>query len=383
MVTGFAALLVVHGLIHLLGFAKAFGLAELPQLRLPISSTLGVLWLLAALLFLGTAVALFAWPRVWWVAGAVALFVSLAVIVPSWADAKLGLVANAIVAVGLVFGFLSQGPLGLQAEYERDVRRSLEGPVTTEPVTEADLARLPAPVRRYLRLAGVVGQPRVHDVRVRMHGRIRQGPHARWMPFRAEQHNVLDPPARLFYLNASMFAIPVQGYHRYAESAATMRVKAAALIPIVSASGPEMTQAETVTMLNDMCIMAPATLIDAAIQWEEVGDLTATAIFTNAGHTIRARLFFNARGELTNFVSNDRYQDTGKGATPVPWSTPVGAYRSFGSVRLPSGGEGRWRDAHGDYAYIQLTIDEVEYNVRPGRGGSASRPAMEESHAGR
>jgi hypothetical protein len=26
-------------------------------------------------------------------------------------------------------------------------------------------------------------------------------------------------------------------------------------------------------------------------------------------------------------------------------------------------GEGRWRDEEGEYAYIQLTIDDVQYNV--------------------
>lgn len=32
-----AGLLAVHGLIHLMGFAKAFGYAELPQLMQPVS----------------------------------------------------------------------------------------------------------------------------------------------------------------------------------------------------------------------------------------------------------------------------------------------------------------------------------------------------------
>ena len=32
-------------------------------------------------------------------------------------------------------------------------------------------------------------------------------------------------------------------------------------------------------------------------------------------------------------------------------------------VRLASKGEGRWHEADGEYAYIELTIDAVEYNV--------------------
>ena len=72
-----------------------------------------------------------------------------------------------------------------------------------------------------------------------------------------------------------------------------------------------MTQGETVTMFNDMCIMAPATLIDPAIDWEAVDAHTARARFTNAGHTIHAELSFNEAGELTNFVSDDRFQVVG------------------------------------------------------------------------
>ena len=62
MTAVFAIVLVIHGLIHLLGFAKAFGLADLPQLTQPVPSVLGLLWLLAAFLFLATAAALFVWP---------------------------------------------------------------------------------------------------------------------------------------------------------------------------------------------------------------------------------------------------------------------------------------------------------------------------------
>jgi hypothetical protein len=65
-----------------------------------------------------------------------------------------------------------------------------------------------------VRLAAMVvdvGQPRVHNFRARMHGRIRNGREARWIPLAAEQYNFVDNPARLFYLTGSMFTIPVQG----------------------------------------------------------------------------------------------------------------------------------------------------------------------------
>ena len=112
----FAIVLIIHGLIHLLGFAKAFRFAELPQLTQPISPLFGVLWLTASLLFLLTALSLFAWPRWWWALGAISVGVSMLAISQSWTDARAGALANLVILTGLIFGLPGNGhPL------ERDV----------------------------------------------------------------------------------------------------------------------------------------------------------------------------------------------------------------------------------------------------------------------
>jgi hypothetical protein len=105
-----AVFLVVHGAIHALGAAKAFGWAELPQLTEPISPSVGGLWLLASLLFLLTAGSLYVWPRGWWAIGFCAIGLSMAVIVSSWGDAKAGALANVIVLAAVTFGAFRQWP---------------------------------------------------------------------------------------------------------------------------------------------------------------------------------------------------------------------------------------------------------------------------------
>ena len=257
-------------------------------------------------------------------------------------------------------------PFGLRAAYQRDVARLVRaiGDDEAEPVRDAELATLPAPVQRYLRFAGVVGRPHVHTIAARMHGRIRSGPEAAWMPIVAEQHNVLAPAARLFYFDATMAGVPVQGYHRYVDGSASMVVRLAAVIPVARASGVEMTRSETVTLFNDMCVLAPATLLSPAIAWEAVDGRQARAHFTNAGYTTAAGLWFDGAGELVDFHSDDRFRATADGRLEqTPWSTPLGAARLFGPVRLASTGEGRWHTPTGDHAYIELTIDDVRYNV--------------------
>jgi hypothetical protein len=274
--------------------------------------------------------------------------------------------AIGLAAVVLAYWSLVWGPFSLRAAYDRDVAGNLARVSPSAAVTEQDLAALPRPVSRYLRTVGVVGQPRVNNMRAQMHGRIRNGPDARWMPLTAEQHNTFEPGrrARLFYLRAWMFALPLYGYHRYVDDAATMLVKLGGVIPVARLSASEGTFIETVTMFNDMCLMAPATLIDPTIRWEPVDDLLVRAVFTNAGHAIRAELLFNDAGDLVEFRSDDRRQaDVNGRLTQIRWSTPVRAYRSFGAVRLFSTGDARWHEPTGEYAYIELTLDDVQYNV--------------------
>jgi hypothetical protein len=232
-------------------------------------------------------------------------------------------------------------------------------------VTEADLAPLPPLVQRFLRVSGVVGRPRVWAMQARMHGRIRSAAASRWMPLRAEQHNVFAEPARFFYLLATMAGVPVDGYHRFADGVATMQIKVAGLVTVQRADGDAMSLAETVTLFNDMCLMAPATLIDPAIGWQPLDAATVRATFTHAGRTIRADLAFDDAGDLVDFRSDDRLRAGPDGTmTRTRWSTPILEHGIFDGVRLMRRGEARWHGPDGDYAYIELALDDVRYNGR-------------------
>lgn len=256
-------------------------------------------------------------------------------------------------------------PWSFRAEYERRVREALARPVTPGVLTEADLTPLPDPVRRYVRLTGSVGQPRVSSFRATFAGRIRGGPEAPWMAFTGEQVNTVSPPSRFFFMDAVMKGLPVKVFHAFENGAATMRVRLFGLVPVMTAQGPEMTRAETVTVLNDLCVIAPGALVDPAIRWRAVDARHAGAAFTLGSNAIEAVLEFNDRGELVDFVSDDRLAGSADGRTftPMRWTTPLGAYRSFGPRTLTGSGAGRWHPATGEaYDYIQMTFTDIRCN---------------------
>lgn len=230
---------------------------------------------------------------------------------------------------------------------------------------EKDVQHLPLIVQKYLHYSGSIGKEKVTSYRVEFKGGIRSKATDDFMPLRSIQYNFKDEPTRLFYIVARKKGIPAMGIHIYKQQKAMMLVKILGIFTVVNARGKEMNQAETVTVFNDMCFMAPATLIDRNIQWREIDKLTVDAKYTNGNITIGARLFFNEKGELVNFLSNDRYETAdGKNYQNYPWLTPVTNYRDINGYRLPSEAKLIYRHPDEDFCYGEFSLVNIEYNCR-------------------
>ncbi|WP_141824434.1 DUF6544 family protein [Humibacillus xanthopallidus] len=354
----------VHGLLHLLGAVKGFGWAVVPALSTPIGPWLGLAWLVVAMLMLAVAVLLARRRCPWWLALAAAV-ASQALIVSAWQDASAGTAVNVLLLVVAAHAWARTGPRSLRAGYAHHVEAALAQTRQSGFVTEDHLATLPAPVARLLRHAGAVNRPAVIGFRATIHGRIRGGPAKPWMPFTGEQVNVYGPePCRVFFMDATMFGLPVDVLHVFDRQGATMRVRLASVVPIVSAAGAEMDRAETVTVLNDLCLLAPAALVGAPIVWAppESETSTATAEFTVGRQVVSATLTIDAEGRVTDFVSDDRLRASPDGRSFVPqrWSTPVRSEGEWSGHRVCREGEARWHapEPEGSFTYLDFVVDD-------------------------
>lgn len=72
----FFAILLLHGLIHLLGVAKSFGWTQVPQLTQPIARPMGWFWLMASFLHLTAAWLYLSERSNWWIIGISAVLIS-------------------------------------------------------------------------------------------------------------------------------------------------------------------------------------------------------------------------------------------------------------------------------------------------------------------
>lgn len=368
-------LLALHGLIHLMGFAKAFDLARIDALKAPIGRGAGVLWLLAALLLVAAAALVLGRVEAWWVPALAGVALSQALILSAWGDAKFGTVANVLLLVPLVVAVKLALPSSHAHQYQRAAEQALRVAAPTPVVTEGDLAGLPPVVQRWLGRVGVVGRPRVQNFRARWNARLRSAPTASWMEMPAVQVNTVAPPGRVFLMKGSMYGLPVEALHEYRDAQATMRVMLAGFVEVADARGETMSRSETVTVLNDVCLLAPSALLEPRFAFTDATEREVTVTFTNGPHQVSARLFFDEAGDLVDFRSGDRFKSLdGKTYENFPWSTPLRGHREVGGLRLPGAGEAVWHEPTGAWTYIEFELEDVAYNVAPSATAERSAP---------
>ena len=353
-------LFTIHGLIHLMGFAKAFQYAEMKQLTIAISKPVGVMWLMATLLFITSAI-LFLLKKDYWVIFSIAaVVISQIVIILSWQDAKFGTIVNVIILIASIIGY---GTWSYYNKYQNDVKTNLQQKeyFQNSLLTEMDIQQLPEQVKKYLRYTGSIGKPKVNNFKIEFTGKIRKDEQSEWMPFTCEQYNFMETPTRLFFMKAAMKGLPIGVYHCFKNGVAFMDIRLFSLFKVQYQDGAEMNLSETVTFFNDMCVVAPPTLIDKRIKWLEVEGNKVKASFTNNSITVSAWLYFNDKGELINFISDDRYASAGK---QFPWATPLKYYHEINGYRLMGSAETIYSYPDRDLVYGTFKLISIKYNCK-------------------
>ncbi len=367
----FAALLVLHGAIHLLGAAKGLGWADVDTLRQPIGAAAGAAWLMAGALVVLAAVMLVTGSRGWWVCAGVAAVVSQAMVVTAWSDAWAATAVNVALLLAAGYGLATYGPGSLTAQYEAGQHDAAvavaSGTARPGVVTEADLAALPQPLAECVRASGAVGRPRVTGFTATLHGRIRSGPGSPWMPFTGRQANTFGPePTRYFLIEARKAGLPVWVFHAF-DRHASMRARLLSVVPVADGSGPDLDRAETVTLFNDLVLFAPAALVDAPVRWEPVDDRHVRGRYTAHGITVTAEITLDDRHRVVDFVSDDRLRASadGRSYSPQRWSTPVTSHRTADGFGLLASGAGVWHapEPEGTFDYLQVEVDSISYTT--------------------
>lgn len=355
---------MIHGLIHFMGYVKAFGFADIPALSREISKPVGIIWLITGLLTILFSILFLFKKDIWVYFGVAGLVLSQTLILFYWQDAKFGTIANILILLVSVVGFFH---LHFKNTYRSNVKTGLEQTkdIQETMLTKDDITHLPALVQKYLHYTGSIGKPKIHNFKLTLSGKIRSYEKKKWMNLSSEQYNFMPTPTRLFFLDATMNQLPVSGFHCFINGKAFMDIRLLSMFKVQYLEGKEMNISETVTYFNDICCMAPAALIDDSIQWLETEGNKIKASFTNNGITVSAWLHFNEKGELVNFVSEDRYAASDNGTIKqLKWSTPLRDYKLVNGYKLASYAEAIYTYPDGDFTYATFSLKHIAVNVK-------------------
>lgn len=242
-------------------------------------------------------------------------------------------------------------------EVEELFKKSRE--ITPEIVTEADLKALPEPIQRCLRFAQIIGKAKIRTVRLKQKGFFRQKPSQKWTPFKAEQYYTTDPPS--FIWHGTLKAAPllsISARDIYSEGKGNMLIRLLSTFTVADAKGKDMDEATLLRYLNEV-MWFPTAYLNHNIQWEPINANSAKAIMSDKGVTVTAILYFDEKGELTNFVAERLCAVTN---TKETWETPIYEYKQINGIRIPIKGEGVWKLSSEDFSYIRLEVTDIEYN---------------------
>ena len=186
-----------------------------------------------------------------------------------------------------------------------------------------------------------------------------------WMTFTADQLDIVDTPQRFFMMDARMKGLPVDVLHAFDSAGATMRVRLLSIRSIVDVKGPALTHAETVTLFNDLCCLAPGALLSPDITWRPIDNRSVAAYFTLGVNTVAAELHFDESGDLVDFVADGRgaMSADGRTVTPLRWSTPLRDYAQVGPARVATKAKVNWQPDSGTWTYGEFELTSLAYNV--------------------
>jgi hypothetical protein len=362
----FSSVLVVHGIIHLLGFAKAWDLGPRESFTGKTSFPLGenasrftgILWLLTCILMLTAAAAYYTKKDWFWILATVAVVISEALIIVYWHDAKWGTVVNIIVLVAVVLS-------AARVSFNKMTRLEVQALTSTasgkqKVIDNEGIADLPPIVQTWLNKSHLIGKEIPSSVHIVQEGSMRTDANSNWMAFDADQYFTINPPGFVWIANIHTAAfIDIAGRDKYQNGTGNMLIKAACLVPIANSSGQEIDQGTAVRYLAEI-IWFPHAAVSDYLKWEQV-DMHHARVTMNYRDVSASGIYtFNDNGLPVAFEAQ-RYGDFKGKYSKETWSVATTGYGYFNGVPIGNQSEVTWKLQDGVFKWLRLAITHIEY----------------------
>lgn len=359
----FFVIVLLHGLIHLLGFLKGFELREVKELTLPISKPLGFVWLTATILFLTYGMLYFLNSKYAWLLGLIAVVISQVIILQFWKDAKFGTLPNIIV---LAVSIASFGYYNFQRIIQQETAQLLNKNASVENriLNEIDLVNLPFSVKNWLKNCGALGKSFISLGKVTQTAEMQMKPDQdNWLTATATQYTSIDNPAFIWTVDVKMNRfLSFQGRDKYDEGKGEMLIKLNSLFSVVNERGEKLDEGTLQRYLGEM-VWFPSLALSQYITWEQIDENTAKATMTYKGTSGSGTFYFNSYGDVIKF-SALRFNGNDTDAKRRNWVMNILDYKTFEGIKVPAKMTSTWKLDDKDWTWLKLEVEDIKYNKR-------------------
>lgn len=249
--------------------------------------------------------------------------------------------------------------------FSKTVDELIEGtPSGSELFTDADISDLPSSVRKYFTYCGYVGTPKMTNMKISYHDvDFSFSKEQSTIKIDYTQYNFIKKPARVAYIDSSMYGIPFEGLDSYLDGKGSMKGLIAKCFPLFHETGKAMDQASLVNCLSE-CLLIPSAAIQDYIEWEEINDSHAKATINYYDMTASGIFAFTENGEMLSFTTDDREATSTNGTSEkVRWSIVCKDYAEENGIKKPTVFQAIWHYAEGDFVYFNSKDVRIEFDM--------------------
>jgi hypothetical protein len=244
---------------------------------------------------------------------------------------------------------------------ELSVEGLWESPYSEEaPRCSKQASGLPEAARRFLDRAMAPGTRPAFAVRLRMHGEIKL---QRWFPFEAEQV-IRRERGMIWGATARMYGLPVRGSDRLLDGEGAMRWKLFGIIPVLTASGPDITRS-TFGRLAAESVWLPSVFLGDDVTWTALDGSSVKVRFRLQGRPAELTLTVDDHGRLEAIALGRWGNPDGGEFRLVDFGGIVEEESTFGGYTVPTRLRVGWGFKEGrfesDGEFFRVTVDEASY----------------------
>ena len=228
----------------------------------------------------------------------------------------------------------------------------------------AEIADLPAPVRRYFQLALTDGQPIIRSVDVKHSGTFNMSMNiARWLPFTSQQLVSTNRPGFIWNARIMMFpGVPVRVHDAYITGEGLLRPSILGLFALTDVQGGgDIAKGELMRYFAEAVWYPTALLPSQGVSWQAVDDTSANATLTDGPIRLTMLFRFGDDGLVSSIYANARGQMVGATTVMMPWEGRMSDYRKQDGMTVPFTSEVGYITPQGEKPYFRGTITQLTY----------------------